>query len=148
MTLVVNNLLALWRQLCLHGHIRQRRLWESLFKRRFINGLTYLLIIITTMTSSIYKIKTCSNDSKIRSSLWRLVLPQWHGRPGRVAFVFLLIKLIQRPISVTTSKFFFLKTYYLSSHSKATRWLKVKLLTANMFQMKTHDKHLMIKLRW
>jgi len=42
-TLVVNNSLAIWRQFCLHGPIRQRRLWERLFKRRFINGLTYLL---------------------------------------------------------------------------------------------------------
>ena len=43
MTLVVNNLLAIWRQFCFHGPICQRRLWERLFKRRFINGLTYLL---------------------------------------------------------------------------------------------------------
>jgi len=43
MTLVVNNSLVIWRQFCLHGPIRQRRLWERLFKRRFINGLTYLL---------------------------------------------------------------------------------------------------------
>jgi len=43
MTLVVNNSLAIWRHFCLLGHIRQRRLWERLFKRRFINGLTYLL---------------------------------------------------------------------------------------------------------
>ena len=43
MTLVVNNSLAIWRQFCLHGPIRQRRFWERLFKRRFINGLTYLL---------------------------------------------------------------------------------------------------------
>ena len=43
MTLVVNNSLAIRRHFCLHGHIRQRRLWERLFKRCFINGLTYLL---------------------------------------------------------------------------------------------------------
>ena len=42
-TLVVNNSLVIWRHFCLHGHIHQRRLWEHLFKRRFINGLTYLL---------------------------------------------------------------------------------------------------------
>jgi len=40
---IVNSLLAIWRKFCLHGPIRQRRLWERLFKRRFINGLTYLL---------------------------------------------------------------------------------------------------------
>ena len=43
MTLVVNNSLAIWRHFCLHGPIRQRRLWERLFKRCFIKGLTYLL---------------------------------------------------------------------------------------------------------
>ena len=43
MTLVVNNSVAIWRHFCLHGPIRQRHLWERLFKRRFINGLTYLL---------------------------------------------------------------------------------------------------------
>jgi len=43
MTLVVNNSVAIWRHFCLHGHIHQRRLWERLFKRRFINGLTYSL---------------------------------------------------------------------------------------------------------
>ena len=43
MTLVVNNSLSIWRQFCLHEPIRQSRLWERLFKGRFINGLTYLL---------------------------------------------------------------------------------------------------------
>jgi len=42
-SLIVNNSRAIWRHFCLHGPIRQRRLWASLFKRRFINGLTYLL---------------------------------------------------------------------------------------------------------
>ena len=46
MTLVVNNSLAIWIHFCLHGPIPQRRLWERLFKRRFINGLTYLLTLI------------------------------------------------------------------------------------------------------
>ena len=43
MTLVVSNSLAIWKHFCLHGPIRQRRLWERLFKRCFIKGLTYLL---------------------------------------------------------------------------------------------------------
>jgi len=30
MTLVVNNLLAIWRHFCLHGPIHQRHLWERL----------------------------------------------------------------------------------------------------------------------
>jgi len=47
-TLVVNNSVAIWRHFCLHGPIRQRRLWERLFKRRFINGLTYLLTYLLT----------------------------------------------------------------------------------------------------
>ena len=42
-TLVVNNSLTIWKHFCLHGPIRQTRLWEHLFKRRFINGLIYLL---------------------------------------------------------------------------------------------------------
>jgi len=43
MTLVANNLLAIWRHFCLHWPISQRRLWECLFKRHFINDLlTYL----------------------------------------------------------------------------------------------------------
>jgi len=42
-TLVVNNSLVIWRHFCLHRPIRQRRLWEHLFNRCFINGLTYLL---------------------------------------------------------------------------------------------------------
>jgi len=45
MTLVVNNLLAIWRHFCLHGPIHQRRLWEHLFKGRFINELTCLLLL-------------------------------------------------------------------------------------------------------
>jgi len=50
MTLVVNNLLAIWRHFCLHGSIRQRRLWERLFKRRFIHGLTYLLTYMQVLS--------------------------------------------------------------------------------------------------
>ena len=42
MTLVVNNSLAIWWHFCLHGPVRERRLWERLFKRRSIDGLTYL----------------------------------------------------------------------------------------------------------
>jgi len=48
MTLVVNNSLVIWREFCLHGPVRQRRLWERLFKRRFMNGLTYLLTYLLT----------------------------------------------------------------------------------------------------
>jgi len=55
MTLVVNNSLAIWRQFCLHGPIRQRSLWERLFKRRFINGLTYLLTYYVKTTTSATK---------------------------------------------------------------------------------------------
>jgi len=40
MTLVVNTSLVIWRHLCLHGPICQRRLWERLFKGRFVNGPT------------------------------------------------------------------------------------------------------------
>jgi len=48
MTLVVNNSLAIWRHFCLHRPIRQRHLWERLFKRRSIimDLLTYLGIIL------------------------------------------------------------------------------------------------------
>jgi len=42
-TLVVSNSFEIWRHFCLHRPIRQRCLWEHLFKRCFINGLTYLL---------------------------------------------------------------------------------------------------------
>jgi len=50
MTFVVNNSLAIWRHFCLLRPIRQRRLWERLFKRRFINGLAYLY----TLTQPFY----------------------------------------------------------------------------------------------
>jgi len=62
-TLVVNNLLAIWRHFCLHEPICQRRLWERLFKGRFINGLIYLLQLLLwhcwlVITKSIQPVKT------------------------------------------------------------------------------------------
>jgi len=51
MTLVVNNSLVIWRHFCLHGPICQRRLWEHLLKKCFINGLTYLLYLLTQVAA-------------------------------------------------------------------------------------------------
>ena len=50
-TLVVKNSLATWKHFCSHGPIRQRRLWERLFKSAFYKWtylLTYLLNSILT----------------------------------------------------------------------------------------------------
>ena len=46
MTLVVNNFLAIWSHFCSHGSVRQRCLWERLFKVRFVYGLTYLFTFV------------------------------------------------------------------------------------------------------
>jgi len=62
MAFVVNNSLAIWRHFCLHGPIRQRRLWERLLKRRFINGLTYLLTIALAYRAMVMRhvVKWCA----------------------------------------------------------------------------------------
>ena len=42
MTLAVNNSLMIWKHSSSHSPICQRRLWEHLFRRCFINGLCLL----------------------------------------------------------------------------------------------------------
>jgi len=73
MTLVVNNSLAIWRHFCLLGPIRQRRLWERLFKRHFINGLTYLLTYLlscTVLVCFLSSSQQCRNaDRKVKQKL-------------------------------------------------------------------------------
>jgi len=71
--------MCMFAQFCLHGPIRQRRLSERLFKKRFINGLTYLCICNIFMLDSAFYPPW---DGKMSTSQRAVMLCSW-GSKGR-----------------------------------------------------------------
>jgi len=96
MTLVVNNSLAIWRHFCLHGPIRQRRLWERLFKRRFINGLTYAFggRMFVCHSAAWTSVTTTASPASVRGTC--LARAQWlkykFGGPGTLKTIGALLQ--------------------------------------------------------
>ena len=101
MTLVVNNSLAIWRQFCLHGPIRQRRLWERLLKRRFINGLTYLLTLTTPQLAPAFAV----HASKLYPISWLIcntTTAQHHDTAAQLIWITIQFTVHTLPVNTHT----------------------------------------------